>query len=450
MAVSFRSLPVAALALLGAVAGPALAQAPGRANDPESSNRPYRGVFGSGVDQAGHSLIVTGSAGGGYDTDVLAAFRGDSTPVAASVGQTTGGPIAFGSGSIAYSLDRERIGFSAGANTSRYYYNEGGGRVLSSTGVSAAQTIQVTSGTRLSASQHANRQPFQLVGFFPAIDPSFGAPVAPPVDTFAAEDAYVNWGGAVDLTQSLGRSVALNAGYGYESSDWSASSRQVVHQSRAGVSFGLARGLDLRLGYGLGQGRYATDAEDRLVRSHLIDAGVNYRRALSFSRRTTLSFDTGSVAFRDRRDTHFRFTGHAQLDREIGRTWRASAAYSRDARYYQQLQEVLLSDGVSFGIGGLVSRRVAFNSGIGLTLGDVGFAAGRTGARSAQASVGVVTAVSRFVGIGTDYTYYHHRFGEDVVLPPGVGHEIDRQSARVYVSLWAPIFSSTRRLNASR
>ena len=80
---------------LPAVAGPALAQdfpAP-------RSERPYRGLFRSGVDDAAHVLTATASAGGGYDEVLL---RGvDST--ADSLQRLSGG-YSMVSGGLSYGL----------------------------------------------------------------------------------------------------------------------------------------------------------------------------------------------------------------------------------------------------------------------------------------------------------------------------------------------------------
>ena len=119
-------------------------------------------------------------------------------------------------------------------------------------------------------------------------------------------------------------------------------------------------------------------------------------------------------------------------------------------QFIEQFQEVLLSDGVNASVGGLINRRQSFHAGAGVSFGNVGFSAGQNGAFATYASVGVVTAVNRFVGIGTDYNYYVHSFGADVALPDGISSEVDRHSVRAYVSLWAPLFARMRSPNAAR
>jgi hypothetical protein len=143
-------------------------------------------------------------------------------------------------------------------------------------------------------------------------------------------------------------------------------------------------------------------------------------------------------------------TGQANLSRAMGRTWTAGVGYIRDVQFLAQLQEVMFSDGVNAFVGGLLNRRLSFWAGTGLSNGTVGFAVGDNHARAAYASVGVMSAVNRHVGIGTDYSYYYQFFGADVALPAGVRSDIGRHSIRAYVSLWAPVFIRGRSLDAAR
>jgi hypothetical protein len=416
------------------------------------ANRPYRGIFGGGVGETQQSLTFNGSLGGGYDSDAFAAFRGETTPIEGLGLQRSGGIAGFGGGALSYSLSRERIDFGASANSNFYAY-EDDDRVMTlrSYGGSANQNFRISPSTTVNASETVGYQPYRLQSLFPGIDASAtGAPDVPLADTLIGSDAYLSWSGGFGVNHRLNQRLSMNGNYYAYSAEWSPGSRQTVHQGHAGISTSIGRGLGVHAGYGYGQGHYGQDESRRLVRNHSIDAGVDYNRTLSFSRRTSLSFSTGSVAVRDREQTHFRLTGHAQLLREIGRTWRAVAAYSRDVQFLEQLQEVVFSDAVNFSLAGLLNRRHSFHVSAGVSHGDVGFSGTDNNALAVYASVGLTTAVNRFVGLGTDYSFYRHSFGDDVVLPIGVLPNIDRHSVRAYVSLWAPLFSRARRPNAAR
>jgi hypothetical protein len=163
-----------------------------------------------------------------------------------------------------------------------------------------------------------------------------------------------------------------------------------------------------------------------------------------------VSFGTGSSAFRDRHQTHVRIIGNAQLNRDIGRSWRAALAYGRYGYYADRLNEVVFSDSVSLSVGGLVTRRVSVYTGVGASYGHVGFSGGNNRARTTYAFAGLSTALGRYVALGGNYSYYLHSFGADVSLPGGIPREIDRHSIGVHLSMWAPLFASVRSQNASR
>ena len=120
----------------------------------------------------------------------------------------------------------------------------------------------------------------------------------------------------------------------------------------------LGKGLDLVLGYHYSQAQYADGSAHQ---NHLIDAGVNYNRALSFSRRTTLSFSTGTSRFA--KPNPAGRCGSAPPARsgsshEIGRTWTATLSYDRGLRFTENWLEPLFTDSASAGLSGSMSRRV--------------------------------------------------------------------------------------------
>jgi hypothetical protein len=115
-----------------------------------------------------------------------------------------------------------------------------------------------------------------------------------------------------------------------------------------------------------------------------------------------------------------------------------------------EFSEVTLSDSFVFSLGGLLNRRVSFHSGVGVSTGNVGFSSELNNTHSAYAIAGITTALSRLTAIGLDYNFYMHFFGEDIGLPEGVLREANRHAVRAYFTLWTPLLSSGRSLNASR
>jgi hypothetical protein len=102
----------------------------------------------------------------------------------------------------------------------------------------------------------------------------------------------------VTFNRELSRRTAFYAGYNFTQGDTAYGNGRFTSQgANAGVRWSLTRNLGLRTGYGYQTATYGVDA--RTLGYHNIDVGVDYNKALSFSRRTTLSFGTGTSALTD-------------------------------------------------------------------------------------------------------------------------------------------------------
>ena len=105
---------------------------------------------------------------------------------------------------------------------------------------------------------------------------------------------------------------------------------QLQHQQRSRPVCGISRRLQKDLGE-----RSSKSSERR----PMLNFGVDYNKALSFSRRTKVTFSTGTAGIEDRitGQVTYNMIGGVGLSREFGRTWNAGVFYSRDVRYVEQL-----------------------------------------------------------------------------------------------------------------
>jgi hypothetical protein len=212
----------------------------------------------------------------------------------------------------------------------------------------------------------------------------------------------------------------------------------------------------LRLGYGYREatnegfsGLPGDTAVDREM--HSVDAGVDYSRSftLTSSRRTSLSFSTGSSfftgsnisedGFSDQSRTRFFVTGSATLLHEMGRTWRAAAVYSRSAGFSDLVFEPLTSNSVSVSVSGLIGRRNEISARASTSSGTVG--SGRPGSdfQGYVASAQWRRAINRYLAANASYLFYDHDFGQSVVLPLGFPRETNRHGVRVGVTVFFPL-----------
>jgi hypothetical protein len=353
------------------------------------------------------------------------------------------GGLATGSAGLAYSLDRETVGVGASVASTARYYPGASNRLIrreyASVGTSAVL------GAGFSAQAGARYQPYSLRSLTPWLtDPQLVDPAIVDEDFPASAEHYFGYSAGVDYTRRLTSRTTFSSGYDYSGRErLREAGRFDRHTAGASISRSLGRDLSLQLGYRYSEARYGA-GEGHV--NHLIDVGVNYNHALSFSRRTTLSFSTGTSASRSARSEALRYraTGSARLNHEMGRTWNAGVSYDRGLRYTETWPEPIFSDSATAGLAGLLNRRTQLQfaaTGIrGRGRQGVG-----NGIESYAATAGLTVAATRHINTGLTYTYYTHRFGSGVALPPGFTPDLDRRSIRAFVSLWAPLFQRARR-----
>jgi hypothetical protein len=280
----------------------------------------------------------------------------------------------------------------------------------------------------------------------------FGADLFPS-DYAAGSVDYRTATGSIGIMQTLTQRTNITAGYGgmLVSVD-PGDAEQASQYGYVRLGHTLTRSLALRLGYGRTQYEYrgedpVVDGADRRIRSHNIDAGIDYNRTLSISRRTTLAVNTGSIIVTDGDESLFSLVGGASLVREIGRSWSASLDYRRSVGFLEVFDSPTLIDNATFSLGGLIGRRLRFSSTLGASRGSVGFFRGEgTDYATYRAGAGLSMALTRLFGVRGDYSYSQYRFDDPVAVPDvlGTGH-VRYHSVRVGLDVWTPIWTRARR-----
>ena len=187
---------------------------------------------------------------------------------------------------------------------------------------------------------------------------------------------------------------------------------------------------------------------------HLIDAGVDYTTALSFSRRTTLSFGTRyRLSRRDRgRSVHVHSLssgGHATLNREIGRTWTAAAAYTRDVAVERDWRSRCSTTRATRSRWACSAGASSFDR----SCGERRRLRQRRRQRQGRsfdtyyAQHGAASyALSAICSLGAHYSIYRHRFDDEVVLAPDVARASDSaEHSSGYLNVWTPLMQRSRR-----
>jgi hypothetical protein len=175
-----------------------------------------------------------------------------------------------------------------------------------------------------------------------------------------------------------------------------------------------------------------------------IDAGVDYARTLSFSRRTTFSFRTGSSAVDYGGSTEYQVIGNATLQHQIGRTWDLQGGYERRVGFVEAFAEPAVLDTVTLTVAGRTSRRTGVQAFANYSNGAVGPGSIGNDLESAWASVQFRWGLTERLAFFTQYFYFQSEIGPLVAVPESLGGRQRRNGVRVGLSLGTTLLGPRR------
>ncbi|CAN5349197.1 hypothetical protein BH23ACI1_BH23ACI1_32120 [soil metagenome] len=437
---------------------PAFAQPVAQEPAPAEERRPFRGIFARPSDPSGrHSLVFSGSLFAAYDDNVLAGLTDGRL---GGWRYQRSGRYAGATAGLNYGFAHsgERVSFGARTGAQVRYYDRGDDSQTSAYYNGALNMdARLTRSTTLSASQAAGFSPgYSFI--FPGLAGDEGLvdvdlPADPDLELFRLEALHLN--SRVALTQRLGRGTSLSGGWNYRQVNFRGEEQPgsrfrdySTHAAfaRLGYQRGLTQYSSLNLGYGI----RVSDRRDRSGQPrmlHNVQAGINYGRPLSISRRTSFSFSTGSaIAVRENlsspdggRRTTARLTGNASLVHELGRTWTARATYRRGLTFREGFDnEFFFTDSLGVDVGGLVTRRLSASA-----AGAWSFARldrpGRNRQTAFSGTAQATYALGRYLGLFARYFYYYYEFCDDVPLDPRLPRALERHGVRAGVTTSIPL-----------
>ena len=446
---AFGVLILAVLLAPGSNAGAQSRQGGGPDTQGETT-RPFRGLFRSGSSPTSdRSLIVSGSIYGGWDSSVLADQPGSSIDTR---GDATEGTLGGGTLGLTFSKRGRRADFGFNVDTSTRYYPQQQELTSGAYNAGFGASIALSRRTRLGLNQTIGYQPFYQLSLFPSLgDPILGgSPIPSNLDYVVSRDSGWIYDSAVSLDRQLGRRSAFSAFYKRSASDFDASSVTGapafdVDYQYAGFRFtrDIARGVALRAGYAYRTGNFSNTAinADDTAEAHEIDLGINYGRQLSFSRRTTFNFSTGTTLFEVQGRRNFTIVGDAALRHQFSRSWLSTIAYNRGVGFITNFSGPVLSDNVSARLDGLLGQRVMVSFQGGLSAGRVGYGAEEDDALSDfQTYTGTATMEYAFtanLASFVQYAYFYYDFPRGELTP--VGGTFNRNSVRVGLNISVPL-----------
>ena len=391
-----------------------------------------------GESDAHRQLDLRWTVVGAYDDDVTAEMQGPIDPRFQRKG-------VFGreSASLQFRSHGKHASFSATAASNALYYPDlrtltqfdGSGNVTVATDIGAKTKIQ--------ASQDVTYLPYYELKILNGLVPQDSEPIRSDA-ALTAHDSH-GYTGHFGLVEQFTPRSALTVEYEYRYTQFSASARPFVWQlGRARFSHHLTRAAALRVGYGYGTGQFGQQAGTAPLVTHDLDLGIDYSRALAFSRRTTISFGSGSTLVPSAQGLGYYVNADASLNRQIGRTWKASLLYHRGVQMTEGIAEPLYVDTAIVRLGGFVTRRFSFTVNGAYSSGRIGIAAENRRFTTYTAESDLRIAITRILAAYVHYMNYRYAFDSAADVPFGLPPLMNRQGLRVGISGTLPLVRSRR------
>ena len=383
----------------------------------------------------------------------ISGFQGFDGSNSKTIQGVTGTSIVSGSNSgesIRLRLQRagKKSGYTFDAGNTLIYY-PGDSSLLSDSDIGASQWHKLGKDTTISAGETANRSPYYNIGAFPGIGNYSGTDLSRPfVPTLASggqNTGTYRFTIETKLAHVIDTRNAIQATYNVTGNGVTGvPSRAVMHEVGGRYSHLINRTVGYHLGYSFGNAHFGGVSPTVL---HNIDVGLDIHKELSFTRRTTFSFTTGTTFIKANPvntavvvgpTKEFNVLGHAVLTHYIGQTWSAAATYDRG---WQMLDAVLIpyfSDGVTAAIGGNLGKRstlgfsTAWISGAPLGINSV------TRDRALIESAWFQISLGRKLTAYAQYTLYGQRFTLDGLSAIDLPQRFNRNTARVGLTLVLP------------
>lgn len=452
MTLTIRPTVVAALTglVVSSASGAAWAQAGIGSDQPRQPASPYRGLFGaSSVPERTRFLDLNASLGAGYDDNIFASASGG----AGSRNQyARSGYFGTAQAGLAFGRLGERLTANASAGVASRLFTEATLDPAVAGRLSGSLSAKLATRNTLQALMAAAWLPYYAPdvishGLGPlAADP--GGPDArfdladqdQPID----KERVRRIGAGVEFSRQLSTRNDLSLAYHVTRVEFDEQQRAQRAQGGS-VTFTrtLTPHMDLHLGYGYREMRSERgEAPQPAFELHTVDVGIGYSRALSLSRRTTLSLGTGTTGLardgsRGPQEPVYRLVGNVQLARQFGRTGVLTVAYSRGVRFIEGFSEAFLADTVTTTLSGYLGRRLSVSVNGGYRRSALSGNAG--GFEGVRTSATAQLALWRSLGFYTTWFYYDYAFDRTAALPATVSPDVQRQGIRAGLSVWLPL-----------
>jgi hypothetical protein len=395
-----------------------------------------------------------------YDQDVMARLGG------VSVSQFQGsGAYTMVTPQVDFQNHSGRVQLDATAGSSVRYYQSLNMFVAASYTAGLGFTAALTPQTSVSVSQNLGYSPVLFSGLFASVAAPTPGNAAPPSSNYllgASQSLSSGTNAGVTHKFSPRASLLVRASNQYDHFTGDNPGYADVRSQEAGgrFTYGLSRGVQLRLGYTFKQGQYVGSPQ---TTEHNGDIGIDYIRVLSRTRKTTIAFSLGptlahgalragalptqislnnsavsSPAIGDVRQ-QFRLVGDASLVHQLNRTWNLKGTYHRGLGYIEGFAEPVFSAAYAGSAGGQLSRRTDLSLSAAYSAGESALVGAADQFTTYTGDARLRFMVNKVWATYVEYLFYYYEFGPGLSLPPGVPPGLTRNGVRVGLTMLAPL-----------
>ena len=409
---------------------------------------PYGRLFGRLPATAGvreHTTVeVRSSIGANYDS-VLLLPEGSPSDIPLDSGISSGGSLVLG---VDHRSSIFLANVSGGATRGQYFTQPSS---YGNTQYFANARVNATLTTRFEAYATAGYNHSPYYEFFTdfgrqPVDPQLNVdPTVLPFSPYATvmlENETVD--GTVGVTGKITKQSSISVSGYKRQTHFARQPDDDVAMSgyNATWNWQLSRDLGVHAGYG----REFVDvrAPDRRdYESDVIDVGVDYTKAFSIARRTSLRFHTStSIVKYPGVNGELRVDGGVALSKNFRRTWHAGAQFNRFTSFVPGFSEPLYSDSVGASLGGMFSTRVQFSTSITAARGESAFSDTK-GFGTYAATSTLTFAITKYVSAYTSYVAYWYEVPPNAITltVPGT---MARQLVSAGFNLYLPVYEKVR------
>jgi hypothetical protein len=239
-------------------------------------------------------------------------------------------------------------------------------------------------------------------------------------------------------TIALGRRSSLSAGYTFDYVDASATYNVQTMGANASYQYQKTRYLSIRAGYGFYRSQLFGQAVP-YYDSHNIDAGIGYRKPLSFSRRSVLGFNVGSTIVTDGTYKSFWVTGDASLTHQLSQFWALVFSYNRNVSRLGGLADPYVNDLGAVSIAGLLTKKLTLAGSGSFSRGNTANGPSRNAYDAMYVSGRLGYPLTRFLPVYGEYVYYLYQFDSSTGLAVNFPMNVKRYGLRAGLSYSIPL-----------